>query len=63
MASTNKSSQVKLTLYVDEETRVRIKTAATHSGKKLTTFLSPFIQQAVCEEEDRMRENLMPNKP
>ena len=49
----------KLTLYVDETLRTRVKTAAAHSGQSISDFLLPFIEAALESEEEKMRGNLL----
>ena len=48
----------KLTLYVDETLRTRVKTAAAHAGCSMSEFLLPFIEAALELEEERMRNKL-----
>jgi uncharacterized protein (DUF1778 family) len=49
----------KLTLYVDDSLRTRVKTAAAHAGCSMTEFLLPFIENALAQEEERMRGKLL----
>jgi len=53
----------KLTLYVEESLRTRVKTAAAHSNQSISDFLLPFIEAALELEEERMRNNLLHMKP
>ncbi len=52
----------KLTLYVTEHLRTRVKTAAAHSNQSISDFLLPFIEAALELEEERMREQLAVNR-
>ncbi len=49
----------KLTLYVEESLRTRVKTAAAHSNQSISDFLLPFIEAALELEEERMRSTLV----
>jgi uncharacterized protein (DUF1778 family) len=53
----------KLTLYVEESLRTRVKTAAAHSNQSISDFLLPFIEAALELEEEKMRDNLLHMKP
>jgi len=52
----------KLTLYVNESVRKRVKTAAAHSNQSISEFLLPFIEAALELEEERMRVQLAVNR-
>jgi uncharacterized protein (DUF1778 family) len=53
----------KLTLYVTEHLRTRVKTAAAHSNQSISDFLLPFIEAALELEEERMRSKLLQFQP
>lgn len=53
----------KLTLYIDETVRTRVKVVAAHSNKSLTDFLLPAIEGLLAVEEEKMRARLLELKP